>query len=83
MPVRGRKYATGGALSAEDLHELVDLLAVRIYERLGESSFLLNRGDVAELVTPYIDDLIHSDQQDVIWLTWELIQAGAQEREGR
>ncbi|MEY2845291.1 MAG: hypothetical protein ACKO83_10765 [Roseiflexaceae bacterium] len=83
MPVRGRKYATGGALSAEDLHELVDLLAIRIYERLGESSFLLNRGDVGELVTPYIDDLIPSDQQDVIWLTWELIQAGAQEREGR
>jgi hypothetical protein len=83
MPVRGRKYATGGALSANDLHELVDLLAIRIYERLGESSFLLNRGDVGELVTPYIDDLIPSDQQDVIWLVWELIQAGAREREGR
>ncbi|MCE2853960.1 MAG: hypothetical protein ACK5C8_09920 [Roseiflexaceae bacterium] len=83
MPVRGRKYATGGALSADDLHELVDLLAIRIYERLGESSFLLNRGDVGELVTPYIDDLIPSDQQDVIWLVWELIQAGAREREGR
>ncbi|MFN5342035.1 MAG: hypothetical protein ACK5C6_05770, partial [Roseiflexaceae bacterium] len=81
MPVRGRKYATGGALSADDLHELVDLLAIRIYERLGESSFLLNRGDVGELVTPYIDDLIPSDQQDVIWLVWELIQAGARERE--
>jgi hypothetical protein len=83
MPVRGRKYATGGALSADDLHELVDLLAIRIYERLGESSFLLNRGDVGELVTPYIDDLIPSDQQDVIWLVWELIQAGAREREER
>lgn len=83
MPVRGRKYATGGALSADDLHELVDLLAIRIYERLGDSSFLLNRGDVGELVTPYIDDLIPSDQQDVIWLVWELIQAGAREREGR
>ncbi|MFN5928915.1 MAG: hypothetical protein ACK45X_12460 [Roseiflexaceae bacterium] len=83
MPVRGRKYATGGALSADDVHELVDLLAIRIYERLGESSFLLNRGDVGELVTPYIDDLIPSDQQDVIWLVWELIQAGAREREGR
>lgn len=83
MPVRGRKYATGGALSADDLHELVDLLAIRIYERLGESSFLLNRGDVGELVTPYIDDLIPSDQQDVIWMVWELIQAGAREREER
>ena len=83
MPVRGRKYATDGALSADDLHELVDLLAIRIYERLGDSSFLLNRGDVGELVTPYIDDLIPSDQQDVIWMVWELIQAGAREREGR
>ena len=83
MPVRGRKYATGGALSADGLHELVDLLAIRIYERLGESSFLLNRGDVGELVTPYIDDLIPSDQQDIIWLVWELIQAGAREREER
>jgi hypothetical protein len=26
--------------------------------------------------------LIASDQQEVAWLTWELIQAGAQEREG-
>lgn len=83
MPVRGRKYATGGALSADDLNELVDLLAIRIYERLGDSSFLLNRSDVAELVKPYIDDLIASDQQDVVWMTWELIQAGAREREER
>jgi hypothetical protein len=36
---------------------------------------------VSELVKPYITDLIASDQQEVAWLTWELIQAGAQERE--
>jgi len=80
--LRGRRYASGGALPADDLHELVDLLAVRIYERLAESSFLLSRSDVSELVKPYITDLIASDQQEVVWLTWELIQAGAQEREG-
>ncbi len=79
--LRGRRYASGGALSADDLHELVDLLAIRIYERLAESSFLLSRSDVSELVKPYITDLIASDQQEVAWLTWELIQAGAQERE--
>jgi hypothetical protein len=79
--LRGRRYASGGALPADDLHELVDLLAVRIYERLAESSFLLSRSDVSELVKPYITDLIASDQQEVSWLTWELIQAGAQERE--
>ena len=80
--MRGRKYASGGALPADDLHELVDLLAVRIYERLGDSSFRLSKSDVAELVDPYIDDLIPSDQQEVTWMVWELIQAGAREHEG-
>ncbi len=68
--LRGRRYASGGALPTDDLHELVDLLAVRIYERLAESSFLLSRSDVSELVKPYITDLIASDQQEVAWLTW-------------
>ncbi|MBM4412904.1 MAG: hypothetical protein FJ040_05580 [Chloroflexi bacterium] len=77
--LRGRRYATGGALSADDMHELVDLLAIRIYERLGDASFRLSRNDVADLVNAYIDDLIPTDQAQVIWMTWELIQAGARE----
>ncbi len=77
--LRGRRYATGGALSADDMHELVDLLAVRIYERLGDACFRLSRNDVADLVNAYIDDLIPADQEQIIWMTWELIQAGARE----
>lgn len=77
--LRGRRYATGGAISADDMHELVDLLAVRIYSRLGEAAFRLSRNDVADLINAYIDDLIPADQNQVIWMTWELIQAGARE----
>ena len=79
--LRGRRYASGGALSADDFHELVDLLAIRIYERLAESFFLLSRSDLSELVKPYIKEFVVSDQQEVDWFAWETIQAGAKERE--
>lgn len=74
--VRGRVYATGGALPADDLHELTDLLACRIYDRFGYRAYAMTRQDVAELIAPYIDDLISADRKALSWLVWDLLQEG-------
>lgn len=75
--MRGRSFSTTRALPERDLHELSDLLALQLYQRLGRRSFLLTRRDVAELIEPYIRDLTADDQRAAAWLIWELLQEGA------
>ena len=76
--MRGRAYSTTRALPERDLHELSDLLALQIYQRIGQRAFALSRRDVAELIAPYTDDLVHDDQRAVTWLVWDLLQEGAE-----
>ena len=74
--MRGRQYSTDGLLSERDLQELCDLLALRVYQRLGHRAYVLNRQDVAELIGPYTDDLAREDQRTLPWLVWDLLQEG-------
>lgn len=74
--MRGRAYSTDNTLPERDLHELSDLLALRIYERLGHRAYALNRRDIAELIQPYTDDLVADDQRAITWLIWDLLQEG-------
>ncbi|HWQ15850.1 MAG TPA: hypothetical protein VNL77_23815 [Roseiflexaceae bacterium] len=75
--MRGRLYSTTQALPERDLHELSDLLALQLYQRLGSRAFDLSRRDIAELIEPYTDDLLRDDRRAVAWLVWELLQEGA------
>jgi hypothetical protein len=74
--MRGRQYSTDGLLSERDLQELSDLLALRVYQRLGHRAYMLSRQDVAELIGPYTDDLAREDQHTLPWLVWDLLQEG-------
>ncbi len=78
MAIRGRTLATGGILAQDDLDELTDALACRIYERLGQRAYALTKQDVSELILPYIDDLAPADQRAIPWLVWDLLQEGAE-----
>jgi hypothetical protein len=75
--MRGRLYSTTRALPERDLHELSDMLALQLYQRLGCRAFDLNRRGITELIAPYTDDLLQDDRRAVTWLVWELLQAGA------
>ena len=55
--MRGRQYSTDGTLPERDLHELSDLLALRIYQKLGQRAYSLTRHDVSEVIGPYVGDL--------------------------
>lgn len=70
----GQRYSTDQHLPERDLHELADALAIRLHERLGPRVYMLQRGDVAELVTPYITDLAPSDRRAIPWIIWHLFQ---------
>jgi hypothetical protein len=72
--MQGIRFSTGPGLSERDLRELTDALALRLHERMGDRVYMLTRGDVAELVAPYIDDLEPSDRRAVPWLVWHLFQ---------
>lgn len=74
--MRGRQYATGGALPERDLQELTDVLALRLYQRLGPRAYRLTRQDVADLIDPYTNDLVAEDRSIVPWLVWNLPQEG-------
>lgn len=76
--MRGREFASDGVLSERDLQELADLLAMRIYQRLAQRAYALSRQDVAELIHPYISDLLHNDQRTITWMVWDLLQEGAE-----
>jgi hypothetical protein len=75
--MRGRLFSTTEALPERDLHDLSDLLALQLYQRLGRRVFLLGRRDVAELIEPYVNDLLPDDQRAASWLVWDLLQEGA------
>jgi hypothetical protein len=74
--MRGRQYSSNGTLPERDLQELSDLLAMRLYHRLGARAYRLSRQDVAELIEPYTDDLVPEDQHMLPWLVWNLLQEG-------
>jgi hypothetical protein len=74
--MRGRRYSSDGRLPARELYELIDLLALRLYQDFGRRSYALGRQDVAELIHPYVADLEHEDQRTIPWLVWDLIQEG-------
>jgi hypothetical protein len=62
-------------LSNRDLRELADALAFQLHSLLGDRVFRLQRGDVAELIEPYIDDLeSREDRKALTWLIWHLFQ---------
>jgi hypothetical protein len=74
--MRGRTYSSDGTLPERDLQELSDLLALRIYQKLGRRAYALGRRDVAELIQPYTNDLVREDQRALPWLVWDLLQEG-------
>ena len=41
---------------------------------MGRRALRLQRSDIADLVAPYIDDLLHEDQQAIPWMIWHLFQ---------
>ncbi|HEX9440942.1 MAG TPA: hypothetical protein VF909_14750 [Roseiflexaceae bacterium] len=74
--MRGRQYSTDGTLPERDLHELTDLLALRLYQKLGQRAYRLTRQDVAELIRPFTGDLARDDQRALPWMVWDLLQEG-------
>jgi hypothetical protein len=74
--MRGRDYSTNGTLPERDLHELSDLFALRLYHKLGRRVYGLTRQDVAEVLDPYLQDLVQEDQRVLPWLVWNLLQEG-------
>jgi len=76
--MRGRQFSTDGTLPERELYELTDLLAMRLYQNLGRRAYGLSRQDVAELIQPYMIDLMREDQRALPWLVWDLLQEGAE-----
>ena len=74
--MRGRRFSSDGRLPERELFELIDLLALRLYQDFGRRAYGLDRQDVAELVDPYVADLAHEDQRTIPWLVWDLLQEG-------
>ncbi|NJM05077.1 hypothetical protein HC891_00845 [Candidatus Gracilibacteria bacterium] len=72
--MRGYRYTATNQLPERDLHDLADLLAMQFHSSFGPRVYKLQRGDVAELLDPYIDDLHNEDQRAVVWLVWSLFQ---------
>lgn len=74
--MRGRRYSSDDRLPERELFELIDLLALRLYQDFGRRAYALDRQDVAELIHPYVADLALDDQRTVPWLVWDLLQEG-------
>jgi len=74
--MRGRLYSADDRLPEEDLFELTDLLACRIFQKFGHRAYALGRRDIAELIAPYVDDLADADRRSMPWMVWDLIQEG-------
>jgi hypothetical protein len=74
--MRGRQFSSDGKLPERELHELIDLLALRIYHDIGRRAYALSRQDVAELVRSYTNDLVREDKRMIPWLVWDLLQEG-------
>lgn len=76
--MRGRAFSSNDTLPEQELFELADLLAMRLYRNMGRRVYRLSRQDVAELIQPYTDDLAREDQHAIPWLVWDLLQEGAE-----
>ncbi len=74
--MRGNFHSTGDELPERDIRELADLLAAQLYGTMERKVYGLSRQDVAELITPYVEDLSPEDQRSVGWLVWDLFQEG-------
>jgi hypothetical protein len=72
--MNGYHFSTSRRLPERDLFDLADALALHLHETLGSRVYLLARADVAQLVEPFVDDLLTEDQQDVAWIVWHLFQ---------
>jgi hypothetical protein len=74
--VRGTYFSNDGSLPEVEIQELSDLLATQLYTRLERKVYGLSKQDVAELITPYVEDLNEEDQRSIAWLVWDLFQEG-------
>jgi hypothetical protein len=72
--MQGYRFSTDRRLPERDMLDLADALALQIHQSLGQRVYLLPRSDVAELITPYVDDLTPEDQHDLSWMVWHLFQ---------
>ena len=72
--MQGYRFTTDHRLPERDMHDLADTLAMQLHELLGARVYMLARGDVTELIGPYIDDLAAQDQRDLAWMIWHLFQ---------
>lgn len=72
--MRGFRFSTDGRLPERDLYELADLLALQLHQRLGPRVFMLQRGDVCDLIADYVTDLDLEDQRTIAWMIWHLFQ---------
>lgn len=72
--MQGYRFSTDRRLPERDMLDLADTLALQIHTSLGPRVYMLPRGDVYELIAPYIDDLTTEDQQDLSWIVWHLFQ---------
>ncbi|MFV9503153.1 MAG: hypothetical protein AB4911_01165 [Oscillochloridaceae bacterium umkhey_bin13] len=72
--MRGYRFSTDRRLPERDLLDLADLLALQLHDSLGPRVYLLPRSDVAELIHPFVDDLVAEDQHDLAWIVWHLFQ---------
>ncbi len=72
--MQGWLYSSDSRLAYHDLYDLADALAVQLHNKLGPHVFQLHRGDVAELIDPYVCDLEAEDQKALSWLVWHLFQ---------
>lgn len=74
--MHGRMYTSDSHLVDDDVEELVDELAMKLYATMGPKVYLLARNDITSLVSRYIDDLDAQDQETIPWLLWDLFQEG-------
>ncbi|HEY1015765.1 MAG TPA: hypothetical protein VGE07_23860 [Herpetosiphonaceae bacterium] len=74
--MRGKLYTTDSQLADDDLQELGDELAMKLYATMGPKVYLLGRTDISQLIDRYIDDLDPKDQEALPWLIWDLFQEG-------
>jgi len=74
--MHGRRYTSDSHLVDDDIEELVDELAMKLYATMGPKVYLLARNDITSLVSRYIDDLDAQDQETIPWLLWDLFQEG-------
>lgn len=74
--MRGRLYTSDEQLADDDMQELADELAMKLYASIGPKVYLLDRADITALVVQYVEDLTPKDREAIPWLIWDLFQEG-------